>query len=177
MPVPTAPTSAVLGQPARSAEQFNALAARAQYALGGMPLFIGRQAVAQSIPTTAWTAVTLDAVDVDRDTGHNNPTYTSRYTAQTPGWYDLQGAGAFSNATTGRRIIRLQNSSSPIPGSSAGGPAIGSTQAVTLQTTAIFYIALGDFVELAMYQDSGVALGTSVQSPENSRLVARWVSA
>jgi len=176
MPVPVAPTAAVAGQPSRAGVQFNNLAAQTAYVIGGMPLFIGRQATVQAIPTAVWTAVTFDAHDVDRDGGHSLTVNNTRYTSQTAGWYELQGAGSFSNATTGRRIVRLQNSGGPIPGTAAGGPTIGNANAVTLQTTGAFYIAVADYIEIALYQDSGAALNTSVNSQETCRLVARWVS-
>ena len=176
MPVPVAPTAAVLGQPASAGAQFNALATRAGYLIGGYPLFIGRQATVQSIPSGVWTAVTLDAHDIDRDAGHSLTVNNSRYVSQTAGWYEIQSAGSFANATSGRRVIRLQNGGGTVPGSGAGGPPPSSTQALTLQTTALFYIAVGDYMELAMYQDSGAAISTSVNGQELSRLVCRWVS-
>ena len=176
MPVPIAPTAAVAGQPSRAGVQFNNLAAQAAYVIGGMPLFIGRQATVQAIPNAVWTAVTLDAADADRDSGHSNTVNNSRYTSQTAGWYEVQGAGSFSNATTGRRIVRLQANNSSIPGSGVGGIPFSNANALTLQTTSLFYLSVGDYLELALYQDSGAAVNTSVNAQELSRLVARWVS-
>jgi hypothetical protein len=54
------------------------------------PLARLRKSGNQSIPAGAITAVTWDQEILDRDAGHSTTTNTSRYTAQTAGYYHLR---------------------------------------------------------------------------------------
>jgi hypothetical protein len=143
---------------------------------GGMPLAIMRQTVSQSLANGGLTALTLDTEDVDRDGGHSTTTNTSRYTAQTAGYYDCVAVAAFANNTTNARWIALCINNAAVPGRvSIISPAPGA--ALTLITiSGMVYLNLGDYLENQARQDSGGPLSTFVTSPYQSLLSVRWVS-
>jgi hypothetical protein len=138
------------------------------------PLFEGRQTVAQSIPTSANTAINLDTEDIDSDNGHSTVTNTSRYTLQTAGWWRISGGvGMTANATGARQMSILKNSG--VNGGSAQWFAPGAvTFSAATRTKCIFGI-VGDFFEIAIFQNSGGALNTVITSADGqSNMSAQW---
>jgi hypothetical protein len=62
------------------------------------PLFRGRATVSRSVINGAWTPMYLDVADVDTDSGWSVSPNPSRYTAQVPGWYWVEGYVALANS-------------------------------------------------------------------------------
>lgn len=139
------------------------------------------QIAAESIPASAFTALTFTAHLVDQDylggTGHSDSVNTSRYTANYAGQYQLSGAASFVANATGRR-----GSSWFVNGTQASGGT--SLVAATAASDGQFpartkhqYLNVGDYVELMAFQESGGALSTITtfagQQPTAS---IRWVS-
>jgi hypothetical protein len=145
------------------------------------PFAVLRQTVAQSIANAAWVGATLDAEDLDRDNGHSTSSNTSRYTAQTAGWYAVRGAALYTANGTGSRAVAIQINGaftarySKMQIASSGASA--TTGVITMHDV---YFNVGDYVELALNQTSGVALNTNVSEDgapgSNPSLTVRWIS-
>ncbi|MCU1590084.1 MAG: hypothetical protein JWP11_1340 [Frankiales bacterium] len=172
MPIPTAPTTAVSGQPIRATAQFNALTAQVNYLLTGLPIAQMYQSVAQSIPTGAFTNLLLDVEVFDRDSGHSTVTNTDRYTAVTAGYYLVSWGVAWSNSTTGQRRSRLAVTTSGVSnaaiGSNIGGGVPSSSNIFTHGGSKIVYLGVNDYVCLAAFQDSGSALNTYASAADQT---------
>ncbi|WP_439947160.1 hypothetical protein [Streptomyces sp. BBFR109] len=129
--------------------------------LTGKPLFYGYQAAAQSITNATFVSATIDTEIVDTEGGHSNTTNSSRYIFQVPGWYRLDGVSAFTTNTTGIRGTKfLKNGATSIVGSENIIPATNGFLSIT-PTSGWVQAAVGDYVELQVYQSSGATLATS----------------
>jgi hypothetical protein len=125
-------------------------------------------------PATSTNAVMpFNGEVIDRDGGHNTVTNNSRYTSQTAGYYLLTGAVGFvSNATGKRELLFLVNGVdeyyvSSIPGLAAGFSGCSSSGRV--------YLAVGDYAEVNVWQNSGGALATN-NTRGGPRFGGHWVS-
>jgi hypothetical protein len=111
---------------------------------------------AQSIANGTITAVTLPAEDYDTDAIHDTSTNTSRLTCKTAGWYVISGYAQWNSGATGgaRRVgtIRL-NGTTNLDLAEQGAPAAGTFPGHAIG--AQYYLAVNDYVELVVYQDSG----------------------
>ncbi len=139
-----------------------------------------RATVVQLINNGAATPINFDTADVDTDIdgvgGHNPAVNPSRFTARYPGWYEVSGGVVFAAAAANRRVtwfkvngVDVSGTEAVTPGSAAGsvGPAARSK---------LVYLAIGDYVELVAYQDSGGALNTAVVTFEQPNMTVRWKS-
>ena len=172
MPVPAAPTAAVLGQPARSAEQFNALAAQVAFLLDS-PTTFAYQATAQSIINVTPALITLDAEVVDTDNVHSLVTNTSRLTIVSAGRYRVAGQIAWAINVSGYRGARLLKSGVATAFSrTMAVPGVGNIVQVYDEIICV----AGDYIEMAGEQSSGAALSTFVAAGDTSLtfLKARW---
>lgn len=143
--------------------------------LTAVPLYEGRQTVAQSIPNAANTPVNMDTEDIDTDGGHSTVTNTSRYTVQTAGWWRISGGvGMTANGTGARQTSILKNS-----GVNSGSAQWLAPGAVTFSGSArskCISAIVGDFFEIAMFQNSTVALNTVITSVDGQpNMSAQWV--
>lgn len=138
------------------------------------PLCILRQTVAQSIGSAGATPILFDSEDIDRDNGHSTTTNTSRYTAQTAGYYHVDAIVAWASNTTGARWSFLS-----INGTAANGRVTMLAPSASLAETPVsgtVFLNVGDYLELQGRQDSGGSLNTSVAAPHQSSMTIRWVS-
>jgi hypothetical protein len=111
---------------------------------------------ALSIPDITATVVGFDSEWWDTDSIHDNVTNNSRLTCQTAGKYAVFGRITFASNATGIRYAKIE--------SSAGGPSFveldnavsGTSHAIAV--AGIFDLAVGDYLQLTVYQNSGVAL-------------------
>lgn len=140
-------TAAMLNQNIRDAVNF----------LLNPPVFLGTQTTLQSIPNGAWTGINIDTVQMDTYTGHNQPSYPSRYYPQVPGVYRVSGQADFVGNNSSFRSIKVS-----VDG---GAYTYGKVQLQALagydtglSTSVDVYLNVGDFVEVAVYQFSGGAL-------------------
>jgi hypothetical protein len=117
------------------------------------------QSVAQSIGNAAWTALTFDTETLDRDNGHSTTSNTSRYTAQTAGYYLVIGGVDWAPNATGNRLIRFAVNGTAVAGSTAGQVGF-ATQDPGLTIARLIYLNVNDYVETHVYQTSGSALNT-----------------
>jgi hypothetical protein len=144
--------------------------------LTAVPTFEGRQTVAQSIPNSSGTAVLLDTEDIDSDGGHSTVTNTSRYTAQTAGWYRYGGACSLAANATGTRIVWVNKNAATVAGTAATGVASASIAPAIAMRSRLVQLALTDFLEMIMFQNSGVAQNTVISGVESQpSLGLQWV--
>lgn len=143
----------------------------------GKPIAQMRQTVAQTFTNSTAAAVTFTTEDVDRDNGHSNSVNTSRYTAQTAGWYRISGATSFASNTTGVRAAYWY----------LNGSQLSLTQAVTRSTliagimslimpTILQYLNVGDYMELWAFQSSGGNLASDASSGYQPYFMLEWIS-
>jgi hypothetical protein len=145
--------------------------------LTAMPVFQGRQTVAQSLATNTGVAINLDTEDIDTDGGHSTVTNTSRYVGQTPGWYRLAGGGSCAANATGARLSWASKNGTVIPGSATAGiPNAGNAMELACKTLFVNLNGTTDYVEVDFFQSSGGALNTVVAGNEAQPLLnVQWV--
>jgi hypothetical protein len=123
--------------------------------------FKGYASTGQSFTSTTTSAVlTLDTEIVDSDGGHSTTTNTSRYTAQTAGLYIVTGSVCFASNATGTRTLQVFLNGVGVTGSAVQSAASGSN-GTSVFTATMVQMAVGDYVELAAWQNSGSTLATS----------------
>lgn len=123
--------------------------------------FKGYSSTTQSLASgTSGIVLTLDTEVVDSDGGHSTTTNTSRYTAQTAGLYYVSGAVTFATNATNTRTLQVFLNGAGVTGS-AMQVAPAPNRGASVFTSTIVQLAVGDYVELAAWQDSGSTLTTS----------------
>lgn len=138
------------------------------------PAFFGYQSTVQSIASNASVAINLDTESIDSYGGHSTSSSNSRYVAQLPGWYWVQGTVNFNANTTAGRCAFIMKNGSTVPG--AFGAAAGATPYTAVSASCFVYLnGLGDYVELWGYQNCGSALSTSSVNGQTSSLSALWI--
>ena len=136
---------------------------------GGGGFEIGARAfnsAAQVIPTGAATPITFDSERFDTDGIHSVLLNTSRLTAQTAGKYCIFGNIFYQGNATGFRQTNIELNGTSVP--------IAFVDHINLNATAVFQIvscnyqlAIGDYVELVAFQNSGGNLN-SVANPNSA---------
>lgn len=169
--VPTVPTFGPNIAPATALGQ---LADAVRFSLAP-PHAVLRQTSAQTIGTGSFTALNFDTEDVDSVNGHDSG-LPSRYTAVYPGWYQVSGGATFASSATGRRLARVGVNGALVAGSESGVPGNASVIGFAFRATEV-YLAIGDYVEVFVFQDSGGNLATFVANAEfQCSMAVRWVS-
>lgn len=137
-----------------------------------------RQTVAQSLTSAVFTSINMDTEDIDRDGGHSTVTNTSRYTAQTAGWYEALACVHYSANVTGRRITRWAVNAAALLASftSMASVATGTGSTGMDAVPRRVFLNVGDFLEVQGFQDSGGALNTQVGAENASYFSVLWVS-
>lgn len=112
---------------------------------------------AQSIPNTAWTAVTFDSETADTDAMHEGVTNPTRITFQTAGTYLVTAYAAFASSGTGSRGLMFQRGGIYNAGR-VYIPTVAYPEEPGLCVTQLESYSAGDYVQLLTYQNSGGAL-------------------
>ena len=138
------------------------------------PTFVGCRAFPssdQTISNNTGTTVNLGNETYDTDGFHSTSTNTSRMTIPSGknGYYLVIGKiGYFSN-TTGARQVRLLKNGTIIEFNSAASAGAGAAGNKTVySSSAIINCAVGDYIEMAAYQDSGGNLNLDGSSDTTS---------
>lgn len=145
----------------------------------GKPVFSAWQSVAQSLPNNTYTPITFTSEVVDRDNGHSVTTNTSRYTAQTAGYYLFNASIQYAANVTGTRRAFWYFNGAAAPN---GGGFFSTASTLTAVTATVIappllqYCAVGDYVEITGLQNSGAALSTVATGGVFSTFSAIWVS-
>ena len=124
--------------------------------------FKGYASTGQSLTSsTTSTVLTLDTEIVDSDGGHSTVTNTSRYTCQTAGLFYVSGSVCFNTTnSTGTRTLNIFVNGTGTTG--AGQQAAPSaSNGASVFTATFVQLAVGDYVELAAWQNSGSTLTTA----------------
>jgi len=141
------------------------------------PMCKARQTVSQNLTSGSNTALTLDTEDYDNTGMHSTVTNTSRITAVYPGWYSIGGGGSFLNNATGLRLVRAQVNGTALNDSDVlVTPFSGNTTRMSIRGGVLFFLNVGDYVEIAGTQTSGGTLGTSVAAGEQAGANVMWES-
>lgn len=160
-----------------TAAQLNSNLRDAVNFLINLPVVELQQTVAQSIPNSAFTAITWNSEQVNNDGMHSTSTNPSRITAVTTGRYLIASTVAYSSNTTGRRLTGYFINGSQLAGGQyeigtlIGG---GNDTPITARTRQIF-LNVNDYVEVQTLQTSGGALNTGVDANNQSDVTCRWV--
>jgi hypothetical protein len=124
--------------------------------------FVGASAIAsanQVISTSVFTAIDFDGTDqFDTDAFHNPSTNNTRMTipAGKAGKYAVYGRVNFDTPnSTGRRIVEIYKNGSQIPNMNI---EVAPIQDATILTAGIVDLAVSDYIEIFVYQTSGVNL-------------------
>jgi hypothetical protein len=142
------------------------------------PVCLAINTAAQSIPTgtTPLTAISFDTEAIDTDGQHSTVTNPSRVTiGNTLGWYRCTGTYFNSTNVSGKRIgaaIALNNTAL-VPetiGYATGTASFSVTVVALVQAT-----LSTDYVELQVFQETGVAANTSFTSPFRCCLLVEYV--
>ena len=116
--------------------------------------------------TAQWVALALDSERFDTDAMHSLTSNPSRLTCRTPGLYTLSGHLTFAANATGYRQVCLRLNASTFLAVNAT-PNLGAAAAVNLSVATLYKLAVGDYVELHGWQNSGGTL-TMLASPAYS---------
>lgn len=159
-----------------TAAEFNANVRDAGNFLVGLPVAELRATAAQSLANATFVGVLFDTEDLDSDGGHSTTTNTSRYTAQTPGWYHF-GGGYCIAGTTGRRLAAWGKNGSIVNGTECSivSSAAGAVLGIAARPRQMQMNGSTDYVELYAYQENGGALSTSGTTFEQPTMSVAWV--
>ena len=113
----------------------------------------------QSISDVTVTALSFNSERDDTDTIHDTSSNTSRLTCKTAGIYLVKGLCGFAANATGLRagFIRL-NGSTDLDALSI--PSVGASLNTRVSVSTVYRLAVNDYVEFTVYQNSGGALNT-----------------
>jgi len=111
----------------------------------------------QSISTATQTSVTFNLEQIDTDAFHSTSTNTSRFTIPSglAGKYRVGGAARFPQNALGRRLAQIITNGGT---AKTFEVATNASAFVTVSGSAIFELAVADYVEFQVYQDSGSSL-------------------
>lgn len=146
--------------------------------LQNKPMAELRQAVAQSIPATTWTALTWDTEDLDKNPdgskNHSTSVNPSRFTAVYAGWYLCGGGYVPALVGAGQRGARWAVNGTAVNASSVFIPAVAATECHVPARSKRVYLNVSDYVELQVWQNSGGALNTGVLAESASSMTVAW---
>lgn len=127
-----------------------------------------RQIVAQNVAISTWDVVTFTAEDFDSHSGHNNAVAPSRYFAQVNGVYEFSGSSWWAANSTGVRLTRWLKNGVAVVGSGLEFDAVanGGGQTGYPAATIMIPMIVGDYVELAVWQNGASPLATFTSAGE-----------
>ena len=128
------------------------------------------QANVQSVPTGAWTKITLDTIDFDPNSNWDVVT-NRRWTCPASGIYLVSfrfSVASLVNASNGLQAGVYKNGTLVIPGAEVYGYSSVGSDAIAL--------VAGDYLELWGYQASGGAINTGAGGASTSALALHFLS-
>lgn len=144
--------------------------------LGTIPSCKAYPSANVSLPNTATTGIPLNTEMWDTDGIHDNVTNNTRLTCRTAGIYLVEGAIWFTGSAAGtQRIMNILVNGAII--NDQQNPA--GTADARLELSCLVKLNVGDYVELAGYQDSGVTMSALATTPagRGTYLSMVWVGA
>lgn len=170
--VPTAPT---FSDGVTSSTQWNQVRDAIDF-LQQPPIAQLRQTSVQSLPSSTATAITFDTENVDSTSGHSTSSNTSRWQADYPGWYWIDGGVGYASNATGVRTAEWAINGFLVAGCGVLLAANSTGSARIPGRGMLIYLANGDYVETLAFQNSGGALNTAVSTQEQPSMGLKWVS-
>lgn len=122
----------------------------------------------QAITTATWTAISFDTEVFDTDGFHEGVTNPTRFTVPTglAGWYEFRGGFEVAAAATGNRYLKIAKNGIAAGGIFAGADQVGNSgmPARIQGVTPPVLLAVADYVEIGVYQDSGGSLNIAAST-------------
>jgi hypothetical protein len=146
---------------------------------GGTPTYVGVSLTptggSVSISNAAWTTVAFGSEIFDTDSFHDNTTNNSRITipAGKAGKYLINMQTFWANNATGSRDARLRLNGVDVDTPQTGYTANASNNAFSSDN--VVALAVGDYIELRVRQDSGGAL--NLYAANSTFFTATWLGA
>lgn len=114
---------------------------------------------------------------IDRDNGHSTSTNTTRYTAQTAGWYYVFSNVIFSAVLGTNRYIYHTVNAATYNGSLVASHS-ASAQILSISNSSLMYLNVGDYVETyaATNTNCNLAAVGSPSFPNTATMSVIWVS-
>jgi hypothetical protein len=153
---------------------WNAGPAASNTFLTTVPLAEVYQTISQTLSNGTWTAISQDSTVLDTDGQHSGSINNSRFTCQVAGWYTVAGAVAFNANSTGSRAADIYRNGSPLLIASGAITAASNAIHVAVAAGLGLQLAVGDYLELYGWQNSGGNVTTAVGTQYSSFLYARW---
>lgn len=125
--------------------------------LAAQPAARAFHSVNQSITSGAVPAAALDSERFDTDTIHDLVTNNSRLTCKTAGRYQITAQGTFVGNATGIRLMRILLNATDIIAEGTWANQ-GAGQNVDMSLSTLWDMAVNDYVEMIVFQNSGVGL-------------------
>jgi hypothetical protein len=110
---------------------------------------------AQSIQTAVLTYLSFNSEYWDTDAIHDTSTYNNRLTCKTAGVYLIIGQVRWAANATGQRQVNITLSSGRSVIAAQHEHGNSASIATNMSVSCIYPLAVNDYVELAVYQDSG----------------------
>jgi len=123
-----------------------------------------------SLTSGTWGAIGFDSSTFDNYGGHSNSTNNSRYTIQAAGKYLVGGAVAFTGTSTNARGAKVMKNGAVIQGPYSLHAATTTRSMSESSAGFIVPCSVGDYLELAGFQDTGGSLNTLISSDQASFL-------
>jgi hypothetical protein len=145
-------------------------------ATNGVPRFKGYAATTQPLASaTTDTAINLDTEQWDSDGGHSTTTNPSRYTVQVAGQYHVVVVGSFPTNATGDRKLGVNVNGAAAMGS-VTQQAAPSAHSWSGCVAVDLSLNVGDYVEMTMWQTSGVSLAPNASTSFGPCMSLTWYS-
>jgi len=125
----------------------------------------------QSCANEAWTTLAFDSEAWDTDTIHDLVTNNSRLTCKTAGKYIITAFAAFAANATGQRFFTIKLNGTIYLTQACFQAAAAQRTACTIAT--LYSLAVNDYVEFLIYQNSGGALNTDIVDGTTNFSMAR----
>lgn len=131
------------------------------------------QNAAQTLTTAVFAVVALDTEDIDTEAIHSTVTNNSRMTIVTPGRYRCIAQASFAGNVTGLRYVGLTKNSTAVARTQASAAPAANNG--SWQCAEEILCAVGDFIEMQVFQNSGGNLAL-VAGSANTFLHVVWCS-
>jgi len=137
--------------------------------VAGAPAVRANRSTSQSIPNSAWTAISFDRVRWDKGApaAQWSASAPTRLTCQVAGTYLVTGNGMITTgAGTNRYGIIQRNGVQVSDWWGVGGVGVAANGA-NISCQSIISLNVGDYVEYVVFQDSGAAINFPLDNPGN----------
>jgi hypothetical protein len=127
----------------------------------------------ETVPNAIPTRLTFDSERYDNGGLHSTVTNPSRLTAQKAGKYNISGHVQFLSNASGYRWVEIFLNGTTVIARQAGPALSGPATDLSVSTT--YHLAVNDYVELWVYQNSGGNLDVVAVSAGSPEFAMQWV--